>query len=117
MRRLLASPWTLLLVAALVWAGLQGWRSAQAARLGPEVARAAGAGDIRMISSLTCRYCTQARAWFTEHGVAFSECFVEREEGCAQAYAALQAPGTPVLLVRDTRLVGFSPRRIADALR
>ncbi len=117
MRRFLATPWSLLLVVVLVWGALQGWRGVQAARLGPEVAGAARAGDIRMISSLTCAYCTQARAWFTEHRVAFSECFVERDAACADAYAALQAPGTPVLLVRDTRLVGFSPQRIAEALR
>lgn len=117
MRRVLASPWSLLFAVALAWGALQGWRSVQAARLGPQVASAARVGDIHMISSLSCRYCTQARAWFGEHGVAFSECFVERDAACADAYAALQAPGTPLLVVRDERVVGFSPKRIADALR
>jgi glutaredoxin len=117
MRRFLATPWGLLLVVALAWGASQGWRAVQAARLGPEIARQARQGDIHMISSLTCTWCTRARGWFTEHGVAFSECFVERDAACADAYVALQAPGTPVLLVRDERVIGFSPQRIAEALR
>src|SRR3954470_21035988 len=81
-----------------------------------EVAAAAKPGDITMVSSDTCPYCKEARAWFTAHKVPFKECFVERDSDCATLYAALQSPGTPVLVVRDRRQVGFDPRRIAQAL-
>jgi glutaredoxin len=58
-------------------------------------------------------YCTNARRWMRERKVAFTECLIERDADCADRYRALNAPGTPVLLVRDQVLVGFSP----DALR
>lgn len=111
------SPLILALLLAAVWGGMSWWRAAQAERLGAEVARSARAGDIRMISSEHCGYCREARAWFTAHRVPFEECFVERDAACAEAYGLLQAPGTPVLLVREARLLGFAPQRIALALR
>jgi arsenate reductase-like glutaredoxin family protein len=70
-----------------------------------------------MISSYTCVYCAQARAWFAEHSVPFSECSIERDTACAARFAALLSPGTPVLLVRGRPQVGFSPQRVAEALR
>jgi glutaredoxin len=70
-----------------------------------------------MISSDTCAYCVQARAWFNAHDVPFSECSIERDAACAARFAALLAPGTPVILVRERPQVGFSPPRVAEALR
>lgn len=107
----------LALLLAVTWGGLSAWRAAQADRLGAGVAQRAQAGDIRMISSVHCRYCDQARDWFQAHRIPFEECVIERDAGCAEAYARLQSPGTPVLLVRETRVLGFSPSRIAQALR
>ena len=85
-------------------------------RLGAQVAASARPGDIQMISSVTCIYCAAARAWFDENHVPFSECLIERDAACADRYNALMAPGTPVLLVRGKRLVGFSAQAVADAL-
>jgi glutaredoxin len=117
MGRLMRSPFGLALVLAVLWGGSALWKSWQSDSLGSEVAQLAQAGDIRMISSETCVYCEKARAWFTAHRVPFAECFVERDTACADAYRALQAPGTPLLLVRGQRQLGFSPQRIAQALR
>ena len=69
-----------------------------------------------MIASVTCIYCAAARAWFNANSVPFAECFIERDERCAAQYNALMAPGTPVMVVRGKRLVGFSARAVADAL-
>ena len=110
---------SLLVVTALVlgvgWAtqALQGWSSAQ---LGQSVAATARPGDIRMLSSETCEYCMRARAWFGRHRVPFSECTIERDAACAAEFSATLAPGTPVLLVRGAKLVGFDPRAVAEAL-
>ena len=110
---------SLLILAALVlgigWAtqGVQGWSRD---RLGSRVASSARPGDIHMVSSVTCFYCDRARAWFTGYRVPFTECFVERDETCASQYRALMAPGTPVLLVRGKRLVGFDAETVAAAL-
>jgi glutaredoxin len=106
-------------LAALVAAvalGMQGFARWSQHRLGEQVAATARPGDIRMIGSVTCVYCAAARAWFTENRVPFDECLVERDTACAATYRALNAPGTPVMLVRGQRLIGFDARAIARAL-
>ena len=106
-----------LLAVVLVVAGAsEAWRAWSADRLGREVAALARPGDIQMIASDTCVYCAQARTWFAAHDVPFSECSLEHDEACAARFSALMSPGTPVLLVRGQRQVGFSPQRVAQAL-
>jgi glutaredoxin len=107
---------TLAIIVAIVWGGVQWFGVWQAHRLGAQVAREAKSGDIVMVSSVICPYCKAAREWFTEHKVVFSECFIETEPACAAAYNALQAPGTPVLVVRGQRQRGFDAQRVAAAL-
>jgi glutaredoxin len=104
-----------LLLVAGAWGAMQALQSCQSNRVGQAVAAAARPGDIVMLSSQTCPYCDQARAWFEAHGVPFHECVIEHEPACAAAYQALQAPGTPTLVVRGQRQVGFSPQRVAQA--
>ncbi len=112
-RLLIAGVLVLLLGAAgaLAW-----WLSAQRA-LGAEVARLAAAGDIRMIASQDCAICHVAREWFREHGVAFSECLVERDAQCRADFEATRAQGTPVLMVRGQAVLGFEPHRLRELLR
>lgn len=107
----------LVVLVLAVGAATEGWRAWSDARVGREVAALAKPGDIAMIASDTCVYCAQARAWFTAHEVPFSECSIERDAACAARFAALLSPGTPVILVRDRPQVGFSPQRVAEALR
>jgi glutaredoxin len=105
------------LVVAVGWFGVQLIQSFGSERIGREMAGNAKPGDIVMLSSETCEYCNQARAWFKQHQVAFGECFIERDAACKAAYDALQSPGTPMLVVRGQRQVGFSPERVAQTLR
>lgn len=97
-------------------AAMQGFTAWSRARLAAQVAANAGPDDIHMIASATCAYCAAARAWFDENHVPFSACEIEHDAACAAAYDALLAPGTPVMLVRGRRLVGFSVEAVADAL-
>lgn len=92
------------------------WAGRHQADLGAQLAALARAGDIRMLSSTTCIYCKAARAWMNEHEVAFSECFIEEDAACAAAYQAVNAPGTPVLLVRGQAMLGFDAARIHKLL-
>lgn len=103
------------LVLAVV-AVVQGYGAWSQARLGTRVAEAARPGDIHMIASETCVYCAAARGWFESNHVVFTECTIERDAACAESYAALSAPGTPVLLVRGRRLMGFNASAIAAVL-
>ena len=97
-------------------AAVQGFTWWSRERLGAQVAAMARPGDIHMIASVTCIYCAAARAWFDENRVPFTECLIERDATCAAKYNALMAPGTPVMLVRGQRLLGFNAKAIADAL-
>lgn len=113
MRRSLLGLITVVIVGAAAMQAATWWSRE---RLGAQVAANARPGDIHMIASVTCVYCAAARAWFAENHVPFTECEIERDAACAQAYNALMAPGTPVLLVRGKRLLGFSAQAVADAL-
>ena len=105
---------TLLVLAAL---SAQTWWSARyRANVGAEVAALAKAGDIRMLSSDSCGICDQARRWFIAHHVPFTECSIDRDSACRTDFEARLAPGTPVLLVRQRVLLGFSPEQLRAAL-
>lgn len=105
-----------LLIALAVWVLLQSWQSYSTRQSGVSLAALAKPGDIVMLSSETCAYCKTASRFMTEHQIPFSECFIETDAACAESYRAQQAPGTPTLLVRGQRLVGFDPQRIAQVL-
>ena len=112
-------PRSLLGLAALVvgvGVASQWWSASSERRLGAQLAAAARAGDIRMISSDTCVYCVSARRWMTEHGVGFDECFIERDAQCRTIYEATQARGTPTLIVRGKVQLGFDAARVLAGL-
>jgi glutaredoxin len=73
-------------------------------------------GDLRMISSVSCIFCTKARQYLTEHRIPFEECLIERDPACLADYKRLGASGTPTLLVRGQRQLGFDPQRVTSAL-
>jgi glutaredoxin len=110
-------PRSLLLVIALAAAASWGWRSHVKARDGELLAQRVQPGDIRMISSQTCGWCTAARRWMQDEGIPFEECFVERDAQCLADYQALGGEGTPTLLVRGQRVLGFDRARIIDILQ
>jgi glutaredoxin len=100
----------------LVSATSQWWAGRAERSVGAQVAALAQPGDIRMLSSETCAICRTARAWFTEHKVAFSECIIERDAACRTAFESSRSPGTPLIVVRGQGLVGFSPEGVQRAL-
>ena len=107
----------LAVVVALASGGSQWWRSHLAGNVGAQLVALARPGDIRMLSSTTCAYCTVARRWLTDQQVPFTECFIERDADCAARYQALGARGTPTLLVRGRVQLGFSPQQVLDGLQ
>ena len=109
-------PLSLFVVIAVAWASFWAWRQHVAAADGTALAGLARPGDIRMLSSETCPYCVAARRWMTQQGVPFSECLIERDAQCLAAYQALGAVGTPTLVVRGQRVVGFDRARLIELL-
>jgi glutaredoxin len=104
------------LLAVGVSLALGWWQRRHQTSLGEAVAALAHPGDIHMISSDTCGFCIRARRWFEQHDVAFSECSIERDRACRQAFDALGAPGTPVIIVRGQPTLGFDAERLRRQL-
>jgi len=104
------------LLAVGVSLALGWWQRRHQASLGEAVAALARPGDLHMISSDTCGFCIRARRWFAQHDVAFTECSIEREPACRQAFDALGAPGTPVIVVRGQPTLGFDAERLRRQL-
>jgi glutaredoxin len=107
----------LVLLILVASGGSQWWHGRSQQRLGQSLAALAQRGDIRLLSSDTCAYCTLARSWLTEHRVAFDECFIEREAACRAQFDALQAAGTPMVLVGGQAQTGFDPERVLARLK
>ena len=107
----------LLLLVAAVSAATQWWAGHSQARLGEKMSALAQPGDIQMLSSTTCAFCTVARRWMQKHEVTFSECFIEKDAACAARFEAVRGPGTPMLLVRGQTQTGFDAQRVLDALQ
>lgn len=111
------SLWSLVLLVAAVALASQWWVARGDSRVGERLAQAARDGDIRMVSSLTCPYCTQARQWLERHRVPFDECFIERDAACQATFDALPVRATPTLIVRGQVLTGFRADQVLRALR
>ena len=106
----------LVVLLLLSWGASTLWRQHLDRQDAPQLQRLARSGDILMLSSNTCSFCTRARQWLKAHQVPFDECFIETDARCAAQYRAVMAQGTPTLLVRGQVQIGFSPRRVAERL-
>ena len=110
-------PLSLLVVVAVAALASWAWRTHVAAEDGELLAQRVKPGDIRMISSETCGWCTAARRWMQGEGVPFSECFIERDAQCLADYQALGGMGTPTLVVRGQTVLGFDRARMLEILK
>lgn len=109
--------WSLVLLVLVVMTAVSWWGTRQQQAIGTQVAQAARAGDIQMLSSTTCGICTVARQWFQQHAVRFDECFIEKDGACAARFEAMRAPGTPVIVVKGQPQLGFDPQRVLRGLQ
>lgn len=99
--------WSLVAVVGVAWLAQAGLRHVSASRDAERLVALARPGDIRMISSETCPWCTVARRWMQAEGVPFEECLIERDTACADEFRARGAAGTPLLVVRGHTVLGF----------
>ena len=97
--------------------GSQWWQGRQDRQRGQQLAALAQPGDIHMLASQYCSICWVARAWFTDHKVAYTECMIETDAACRQMFDKYGAPGTPVMVVRGQPQLGFDPSRLQAALQ
>ena len=103
-----ATPIRLLLFAMLVLALQYGWHHRPHPGTGTaassedlhRLAATVQPGEVTMYSTTECGYCTQARAWLTQYGFAFTECNMSIEPRCEREFLAYGAVGTPYLVIR-----------------
>ena len=113
----MSSPRSLLIVIAVAALASWAWRGQVSAQDADLLRQQVRPGDIRMLSSETCGWCLAARRWMTRQAIPFQECFIERDAQCLADYQALGAAGTPTLVVRGQRVVGFDRAGMLAALK
>jgi glutaredoxin len=64
-----------------------------------------------MYSTRWCGYCKQARAYFNQESIRFSERDIERSADARRAYDRLGGQGVPLILVGEQQMSGFSIER------
>lgn len=68
-------------------------------------------------STPTCHFCTVAKAFFKEHGIAYTEYNVADDaEKRAEMVSLTQQLGVPVIRIDDQVVVGFQAGYIAPLL-
>lgn len=108
--------WSLAAVVGVALVAQSVLRDWSASRDGERMAALARPGDIRMISSETCPWCTVARRWMSAEGVPFDECLIERDPACADEFRARGGGGTPLLVVRGQTILGFDRGEVLKKL-
>lgn len=64
-----------------------------------------------------CAESAKVRAWLGDHGIAFTERNVSENPEAAHALAATGIFATPLLVVGETRVLGFRPLALSALLR
>lgn len=75
------------------------------------------AKDVTIYSTPTCHFCDQAKAFFKEHDIEYTEHNVaEDTEKRAEMMEKSGQMGVPVIIVGDEVLVGFDEEKLSAAL-
>jgi glutaredoxin len=63
-----------------------------------------------------CGESAKVRAWLVDHGIVFTERDASADPEAAEALAATGTFATPLLLFRNTKVLGFQPEALRTAL-
>jgi glutaredoxin len=72
---------------------------------------------VLLYSRAGCGYCDKAKLFLQKHNVAFEEIDVNTSERGKEDFQKLGAIGTPILIVADTKVVGFDESGLKDVLK
>lgn len=68
-----------------------------------------------MLSASWCSFCRQARRFFNEHDVEFTEIDVEKTDD-ATVRGMYRANGVPTIFIGSDQIVGFDEAKLRDML-
>lgn len=73
--------------------------------------------NVVIYSTPSCGYCKLAKAFFTEHNVAFTEKDVAADEAARdEMIAKTNQMGVPVITIDDAVVIGFDKGKLAQLL-
>lgn len=73
--------------------------------------------NVLIYTTPTCVYCREAKAFFQEHGVAYEEKDVSKDqEALERMVRKSEQMGVPVIEIGDQVVVGFNKPQIASLL-
>lgn len=72
---------------------------------------------ITLYTTPGCSHCRQLKHWLQQHHVPFREMDVQRSSRALREFQRHGGRGVPLLLVGETRITGFEPKRLAGHLR
>ena len=75
------------------------------------------AHTVKIFTTPTCGYCRQAKDFFKDHNVSFSEVDVIKDQVALKEMADRSGQmGVPVIFVDDEIVIGFDRNRLASLL-
>jgi len=72
---------------------------------------------ILMLSTQSCRYCKQARQFFKQHELPYTELDIETSDKNMQMFQLLGGRGTPLIVIDGQSLHGFDERSVRRAIK
>ena len=72
---------------------------------------------VLLYSRAGCGYCDKAKQFLQQHEIAFEEIDIHTSERGRQDFEKLGAIGTPILVVADTKVVGFDEGELTGVLK
>ena len=72
---------------------------------------------IVMYSMDGCEPCMEAKSQLHRLNVGFTECNIDRQDSCMNAFNRLGGTGTPLIFVDNTRIDGYTESSLNQALK
>ena len=72
---------------------------------------------VLLYSSTGCKYCKKAKEFLSAHNIAYEEIDVYNTERGKADFAKLGAIGVPIMVVADTKIVGFDESQLKSVLK
>ena len=72
--------------------------------------------DIMVYTSSTCPYCTTAKSYLEDKGIAFTEKNVQTSKEARKELMDMGHMGVPVIVIDGEEIVGFDKDKIEEVL-
>jgi glutaredoxin len=92
------------------------WSQTQASK-GIVVQTEEGRNTVAIFTTDSCTYCAAVKQFLDQKKVAYTEFNLDRSEKARQVFGMLGGRGVPLIIVGESRLVGFDPGLLGRMLK